>query len=165
MTLDWVAVQQFSADRYEVEQSTDGVHWVVIGVVPAKRTEFGDASYSFTYNKNVSNALFRISAANTGGERAHSTILESPCSANSYVGVTQNPVYSSTTVRIGSPTKSRVKLIVLDGRGAVVHSSDAALNSGINSLPLDLSRLPRGGYTLVIRWLNGKEEVLQLSKE
>lgn len=165
MTFDWVAVQQFNADRYEIEQSTDGHNWTVVGVVPANRTEFGDASYNFTYNKNVSNVLFRLTATSTGGERIFSSILESPCSNNAYVGVTQNPVYSSTTIRIGSPTTARINLMLLDIRGAAVHSSDATLNTGINSLPLDMSRLSRGGYTLVIRWLNGKEEALQLFKK
>ena len=165
MAFDWAAVQQFNADRYEIEQSTDGHNWTVIGVVPANRTEFGEASYNFTYNKNVSNALFRITATTTGGERIFSQIVESPCNVDSYIGVTQNPVYSSTTVRIGSPTTVRVKLTLLDSRGAAVHSSDASLNAGINSLPLDMSRLPRGGYTLVIQWRNGKQETLQLAKE
>lgn len=165
LTIDWTAVQQFNADRYDIEQSADGVHWTVIGVVPANRTKYGNASYSFTYNKNVSSAVYRITASSTGGERVSSYTLESPCSPNAYVGVTQNPVYSSTTVRIGSPTTSRVKLVLLDSRGAAVHSSDAVLNSGVNSLPLNMSRLPRGSYTLFIRWLNGKEEVLQLAKE
>jgi len=165
MAFDWVAVQQLNADRYEIEQSTDGRNWAVVGVVPANRTEFGEASYNFTYNRNVSNALFRIAATTTGGERIFSSILESPCSVNAYVGVTQNPVYSSTTVRIGSPATVRVKLVLLDSRGAAVHSSDAVLNAGINSLPLDMSRLPKGGYTLVIQWLNGRQETLQLAKE
>ena len=165
MSFDWVAVQNFNADRYEIEQSTDGRNWTVVGVVPANRTEFGEASYNFTYNKNVSNAIFRITATSTGGERVVSAQLESPCSNNSFIGVTQNPVYSSTTVRIGSPSNTRVKLVLLDSRGAAVHSSDAVLNAGINSLPLDLSRLPRGGYTLVISWRNGKQQTIQLAKE
>jgi hypothetical protein len=165
MAFDWVAVQQFNADRYEIEQSTDGRNWTVIGVVPANRTEFGEASYNFTYNKNISSALFRITATSTGGDRVSSATLESPCSNNSFIGVTQNPVYSNTTVRIGSPSNARVRLTLLDSRGAVVHSSDASLSSGINSLPLDMSRLPRGGYTLFISWRNGKEQTLQLVKE
>lgn len=164
MTFEWMAVQRFNADRYEIEQSTDGRNWTVIGVMPANQTEFGEAAYNFTYNKNVSNALFRITATSIGGERTFSSLLESPCDANSYIGVTQNPVYSTTTVRIGSPTAVRVRLTLLDSHGAAVHSSDASLNSGINSLPLDMSRLPRGAYTLVIQWRNGKQETLQLAK-
>jgi hypothetical protein len=165
MTLNWVAVQQFNADRYEIEQSTDGRNWTVIGVVPANRTEFGEASYNFTYNKNASDAVFRITATSTGGDRVSSAVLESPCSNNAYVGVTENPVYSSTTVRIGSPTTARVQMALLDSRGAAVYSREASLSAGINNIPLDLGRLPRGGYTLVISWRNGKQETIKLSKE
>lgn len=165
MLLSWVAVQQFGADRYEIEQSTDGRKWEVVGVIPANRTDFGEASYNFTYNKNTSNVIYRIGATSTGGERTFSSILESPCSPNSTLGVTSNPVYSSTTVRIGSPGTARVRLILLDNSGRLVQTSEASLISGVNSVPLDMSRLTSGNYTLVIRWTNGREQILKLIKE
>jgi hypothetical protein len=163
--LNWAAIQQPGADRYEIEQSEDGYNWTVVGTVPANRTELGEASYNFKYNKNVSNAQFRIMATNIAGERISSSILESPCSNDAYLNISPNPVYSTTTLRIGSPTASRVNMLLLDARGIVMLSRDAGLMQGINNVPLDLSSLPRGSYTIVIRWFNGKQETLKVSKQ
>jgi hypothetical protein len=165
MTLNWVAIQQFGAERYEIEQSTDGRNWSVIGSVPANRTEFGEANYSFNYFKNVSNVFFRITATSIGGDRILSSIMESPCDNNSYIGVTINPVYSSTNVKIGSPSNSRVKMLVLDARAEVLQAKDAVLLTGLNYIPLDMSNLPSGNYTLVVSWLNGKQEIIKLVKK
>lgn len=165
MQLNWVAVQQSGADRYEIEQSANGRNWTVIGVVLANRTDFGEASYSFSYNKSVSNVWYRIVATSTGGERLASGTFGSPCSNNSYLGADPNPVYSTTTVRIGSPGTARANMLLLDAKGTVMSSSDVSLVAGINHLPLNMSNLPAGYYTLVIRWTNGRQETLKLVKQ
>ncbi len=163
--LKWVAVQQAGADRYDVEQSLDGRNWTSIGVVPASKTDAGEASYSFNYMKNAGNTLFRISAVNITGERIYSSIVESPCSANSYMAVTPNPVYSTTTVRIGSPSATKVKLLLVDGAGTVLQSREASLLTGMNQVPVDMGRLPAGQYTLFVQWQQGKQDVLNLVKQ
>ncbi|MDQ3844007.1 MAG: hypothetical protein M3342_08345 [Bacteroidota bacterium] len=166
VSLDWVAVQQFSADRYDIEQSADGRNWRVIGVVPANVTDLGDASYSFNYSRNVSNVRFRIVAVNRVGELVYSSTIESPCSVNSYLAVMPNPVFSTTTVRVGSPTAARVKLMLLNGTGTVVHNREVGLLPGINQVPLNMmSSMPRGYYTLFIYWPGGRQEVLKLIKQ
>ena len=165
MVLSWEAIQQFNAGRYEVEQSDDQRNWRVIGVVPANRTEFGRSNYNFTYNQNTGSSLFRITAVTTGEERVYSALIESPCSNTSYLAVTPNPVYNSTTVRIGSPATARVKLVLFNSAGAAMQQREATLQSGINHVPLDMGSLPRGAYSLMIIWSNGKQESLQLIKQ
>ena len=165
MVLQWTAVQQFGTDNYEIEQSSDGRNWKVVGAVPANRTELGEANYRFNYNREARDGFYRITATTIGGDRVVSSVMESPCSNNSYLALTPNPVYSSTTVRIGSPVAGKVKMTVLNAGGAVVMSRDASLVSGINHLPLDMSRVPRGQYTVVISWRNGRQETLPLVKQ
>lgn len=165
MVLLWTAIQQFGADTYEIERSADGRNWRTISVVPAKRTEFGESNYRFDYNTESRDAFFRITATTIGGDRVFSSVIESPCSSNAYLAVTPNPVYSTTTVRIGSPNAVKVRMTVLDAKGSVLMSKDASLVSGINHVPLDLSRVPRGQYSVVIHWFNGKQEVLPVVKQ
>lgn len=165
MVLSWEAIQQFNADRYEVEQSDDQRTWRLIGVVPANRTEYGRANYNFTYNQNTGASLFRVKAVSTGEERLFSALIESPCSNTAYLAVTPNPVYSSTTVRIGSPATARVRLVLFNSAGAALQQREATLQSGINHIPLDMGSLPRGAYSLMIIWSGGKQESLQLVKQ
>lgn len=163
--LNWVAAQHFNADSYEVEQSSDGRNWISVGIIPANVTEFGAANYSFNYTKNASNVLFRINAVSTTGEHVYSSIIESPCSSNSYLAITPNPVYSTTTIRLGSPVATKVKLMLVNSSGVVVQTSNAGLSAGINQLPLDMSSLPRGYYSLFIQWMGGRQDVTKLIKQ
>ncbi len=163
--LNWVAVQQFISDRYDIEQSSDRRKWTAIGTVPANRTQFGEASYSLNSTKNAANMLFRIIAVSTTGERMYSTIIESPCSNGSYFGLTPNPVYSTTTVRIGSPVASKIKMLLVNSSGTVVQSRDTSMLAGTNQVFLDMSALPRGFYSLYIQWMGGKQDVLKIVKQ
>lgn len=161
----WVALQQFSADWFKIEQSNDRRNWSVVAEVPANRTAFGEAGYSYSYNKNIPNAWFRVRAITIGGDEVTSAVMQSPCSNEAALAVTPNPVYSTTTVTVGSAIASKVKLILLSSSGGVVHSSEAGLVPGKNYLPLNMSNLPPGYYTLYINWSNGEERTLNLIKK
>lgn len=161
----WTAIQQFSADWFKIEQSSDRRNWSVVAEVPANRTAFGEAGYRYSYNKNIPNAWFRIKAVTIGGDEITSALLQSPCSNEAALAVTPNPVYTTTTITVGSATASKVKLILLNSGGNVVHSSEAGLVKGKNYLPLDMSNLPGGYYTLYISWSNGEERILNLVKK
>lgn len=164
--LTWSALQeQNSADRFEIEQSTDGYKWTNAGIVPANRTESGEASYNFTYAKNTGNLLFRISAVNATGEKVYSSVTESPCSVNSYLAVTLNPVHSTTSIMVGTPTSTKVKVLLLNSNGVIVQARDATLGVGTNQVPVDMSGLTPGLYSAVIQWVGGKTDVLKLVKQ
>lgn len=165
LVLNWAAVQQGGgADNYTIEQSADGIHWTEAGVVPATRSEAGEASYSFRYARNGRDGFFRIVARSVAGERVTSPVLESPCGNATMIQLAPNPVYSTATLNVGSPAAARVKVMVLDGSGALVQSREEGLLPGINSLSLDLGRLPAGAYTVVLSWRNGKQEVVPVMK-
>lgn len=164
MSLNWVAVQPGGADRYELEQSSDGTNWKVVGVVLANQNDRGHSSYRFNYNSTASDVLFRIAAKAISGERVASAPFLSPCSNEAYVGATPNPVYSNTSLRIGSPGTARVKVLLVDSRGVPHYSTDFNLTRGINHVPLQMSSLPIGQYSAVVRWMNGRQQVIPLVK-
>jgi hypothetical protein len=166
MMLNWTSVQQPDADRYEVEQSDDdGANWRVAGTVLAHQTQTGESSYTFNYNKNAANSLFRITAVTTNGARFFSSLFKSPCGISSYLSATPNPVYSTTTVRIGSPVTTKLRLILVDTKGVVVQKKDITVSEGTNNLSVDMSSMVSGYYTLAIQWLGGKQDVINLVKQ
>jgi hypothetical protein len=166
MQITWSALQeQYSVDRYEIEQSTDGYKWVNIGMIPANRTEVGEASYNFSFTKNPANVMFRINAVNATGERSYSSTIKSPCDANSYLAVSVNPVYSTTSVRLGTPVATKVKLLLLNSSGVIVQTRDAALGVGTNQIPIDMAGMSPGFYSVVIQWQGGKTDIVKLVKQ
>lgn len=166
MTLSWVAVQQPGTDRYEIEQSADGVsHWKVIGSVLANQTQTGTASYNFNYYKNAANLFFRIAVVSNTGERLYSSLFKSPCSVNSFLSIVPNPIYSTAILRIGSQTTERVRLMVVDTRGNILQKRETTLSQGANSLTLDMSGLTPGYYNIAIQRMNGTQDVLNVLKQ
>jgi hypothetical protein len=164
--ITWSALQeQYSADRYEIEQSADGYQWMNLGTMPANRTEVGEASYNFSSTRNASNALYRITAINATGEKTYSSIIQSPCSATSYLAVSANPVYSTTSIRVGTPVATKVKLLLLNSNGVVMQTRDATLGVGTNQVPVDMSGMAPGFYSVVIQWLGGKTDIIKLVKQ
>ena len=166
MQLNWIAIQQTATDRFEIEQSDDGVsNWRVVGSVLASMVLPGETSYNFIINKNVANSFFRIAAVATSSERVYSSIFKSPCSINSYLSIVPNPVYSTATLRIGSTAASKIKILVVDVGGVIVQSIDLTLAQGTNNISLNLSKLHAGYYTLAIQRMNGKQDILNILKQ
>jgi hypothetical protein len=166
MVLSWVAIQQPGTERYEIEHSPDGVSdWKVVGSVLANKTQTGASSYSFNYYKNAANLFFRVAVISNSGERLSSSIFKSPCSVNSFLSIVPNPIYNTAILRIGSSTTERVRLMIVDTRGAVVQRRDATLSQGANSLTLNMSGLTTGYYSVAIQRMSGKQDVLNVFKQ
>jgi len=166
MQLNWVAMRLTATDRFEIEQSDDGIsNWKIIGSVLASMALQGEISYNFIFNKDVENSFFRIAAVTTSSERVYSSIFKSPCSVNSYLSVVPNPVYSTATLRIGSPAATKIKILVADAAGVIVQSRDITLMQGTNNLSLNLRDLHAGYYTLAIQWMSGKQDILNILKQ
>lgn len=166
MMLNWSVTQQTAADHFEVEQSNDnGRSWTVVGEVPANRSQLGTSPYSFTYNKDIGNAIFRVTASDIGGERVSSATVSSPCSIETELGVTNNPVVSTTTLRIGSPTATKIRVALVNTQGTLAYATDASVSQGSNQFPIDMSHMMPGAYDLVLDWYNGRHEVIRLVKQ
>ena len=164
---NWIAIQQYAAgDTYEIEQSSDGgANWTMIGQINANRTELGEAAYSYLYNKNAGKILFRISAINIAGEKSYSSIVESPCSNSTYLSVSPNPVTSNTTLRIGAPAATKIKIILSNSSGVVMQNKEVSLLQGNNQVSMDMTNLQTGSYILSVNWNGGSRETFKLVKQ
>jgi hypothetical protein len=166
VVFNWVGIQQPGVARYELEQSADeGVTWHAIGTVPANREELGKASYSFRYNNKQDKVVFRINAISTNGEAVPGTLIASPCHVNSYRAISPNPVFSTTNLQIGASGAEKVKLLLVNNSGVVMQTRELGLLRGTNQVPVDMSTLPQGYYTLFIQWNGGRQDVFKLVKQ
>jgi len=165
LQLNWTTIQQQNdADHFEIEQSSDGISWKNIGIVPATRFKMGAVPYSFVYNKSLGNVDLRVAAVNIGGEKRYSSVVRSACSSNSLFSV-DHLVYGTANVRIGSPITQNVKMIVTNQSGVIVMAKEAGLTQGVNSLTLNMSGLQKGIYMLTVIWPGGMQQSSKIVKQ
>lgn len=166
LQLNWTTIQQQSdADRFEIEESSDGGNtWKSIGTVPATRFKTGAIPYNFIYNKSLGNVDLRVAAINIAGEKKYSSIVRSACSSNNLFSV-DNLVYSTANIRIGSAKTQNVKMILTNQSGIAVLARSAGLTQGVNSMSLDMSSLQRGVYMLTVIWPGGSSQSVKILKQ
>ena len=163
---NWTALQQPGTDRFEIEQSAnDGRTWYPVGTVPAHKELSGEASYDFRYNNNLPNAVFRVTAVSNTGERVSGTIVESPCNVNTYRALSPNPVYNTANIQLGASSEANVRLLLVNNMGVVVQSRQVGVTRGINQIPLEMSGLRQGLYTVFLQWDGGRQDVFKLMKQ
>jgi hypothetical protein len=165
LQLNWTTIQrQNDADHFEIEQSSNGgITWTNIGILPATRFKTGAVTYSFVYNKSLSNVDLRVAAVNTGGEKRYSSIVRSACSDNSLFSV-DNLVYGTVNIRIGSSVTQNVKMLITNQSGNIVLAKEAGLTQGVNSISLNMSGLQRGVYMLTVIWPAGMQQAAKIVK-
>jgi hypothetical protein len=76
-----------------------------------------------------------------------------------------NPVYSIANVQLGAPQAAKVELQLVNSNGVVVQTREQGLMAGINQVPVDMSSLNKGIYTLFIQWQGGRQDSYKLVKQ
>ena len=95
---------------------------------------------------------------------AANTPLEKTASVKGMFSVYPNPAVDQTALLIETGMSSSLKWRLMDGSGAVVRQKETVLQPGMNQLPVDLSGLARGVYTLNAAWGNNTRTVSIIKK-
>lgn len=77
----------------------------------------------------------------------YKTVAVQPLTAS----VFPNPAREHATVMVGIPMARSVDVALVDSFGRVISESQHAMASGLNSMPLDVSGLTAGAYSIVVR--------------
>lgn len=157
--LEWRTASEQSSDRYEVEHSTDGKSFTMVGTVKSRNSATG-STYTFSYpHMNAGTHQFRLKMVDISGKYAYSNTvsLRSDCGATQ-ISVWPNPVTSAVTVA-GLNGPARVQLI------NVVGQLVRELHAEATSLSIDMSNYASGRY--IIRIVDGTDRItnLQVTKK
>ena len=98
-------------------------------------------------------------------KKIYSSNVESPCNNSSNLSVSPNPVTSTTTLRIGSPSATIVKIVLVNSSGLIVQNRELGLSQGSNQVAIDMSNLQPGSYILSVNWKGGSRETFKLVKQ
>lgn len=163
--LKWTTSTEQNNMGFEVQRSLDGVNYSPIGFVNSLANG-GNSSvqlnYAFTDN-NVTGLrqYYRLRQVDIGGNSKLSNIVLIKSDKPTLItldGFFPNPATTTINMLIGSPVKDRIIVMVTDMSGRTVIAKNMNVETGNNTLPLNISALAGGNY--MIKLISSDGEVV-----
>jgi trimeric autotransporter adhesin len=154
--LNWTTSKEEEPVKYEIERSTDGVNFVLAGVVNGfNNTTSASNEYVFADPVAVNGkAYYRIAVVASGKSKKYSRTIQLSKFADKSFSVTNvlNPFNQVLDFNVTLPADTRIEAELLDLFGKVVKKKSFAVHAGLNSLSMtDTEALPNGTYILRVR--------------
>lgn len=164
--VSWKTAQEQNSSRFDLEKSTDAVHWTIVNSSAAAGNSNTEKNYSFVDNNPVRDSYYRIAEYDLDGKVQYTGVLRSSCSVTDNFTLWPNPVHDNLYINIGSANKSPVVISVFDSKGALVKLQKETVLQGSNQFRINTSSLPKGTYLLSAEWNNGQnKKTTQLIKQ
>lgn len=157
-SLKWTTSREDEPVKYEIERSTDGSNFNLIGTVNGHNSGAETNNYSFTDPSPVSGKYYyRVVIVNANGKKKHSrTISLSNASLQSFnlTGII-NPFSKVLEFEVTMPDNERLTVELLDLFGKPVRKHTYNVIAGVNSLYFhDMESLPPGMYVFLVKSQN-----------
>ena len=152
LSLNWSVEGNEQGDRYEVEHSTDGVHYNVIGVVDNK-PEVKTYNYTSTVYSNGANH-YRIHQIDVDGKDIYSKVVTLSIKGNADFAfkVMNNPVQANTLkLEMRASASARATIELWNMNGVRVLNRQQNITGGKSNLSIPLNGVSAGSYVLKIK--------------
>jgi hypothetical protein len=154
--LTWKTAQEFNSSHFNIERSTDGNYWSLIGTQPAAGNSNAERSYTSVDNNPLTGAVYRIVENDMDGHTKYTGIIRSNCDAKDGWKVWPNPVAENLWLNISVAAESKIIIKIVDSKGALVSMQQNNLLRGNNLLNVDMKKMAAGTYHVIANWDNGQ---------
>lgn len=156
--LKWMTAQEQNVAYYEVERSSDGRNWSVIGEVEATNKS-GQQQYQFTDDEPVMGMNFyRIRELATDDKFSFSDIQTvKVVTEQQEFEVYPNPTTDLTTIayQLDRPTAVSIELYDVSGRRIAHPVDEKVKEAGTYQVDIQAGQFPKGLYIVMLRTKNG----------
>jgi hypothetical protein len=165
--LKWSVAENETGEHFEIEKSTDGLNYSVIGVVPVT-SKVGAESYVFSENIALAGgAYYRIKVVNKDDSRAYTKFISLKNDGKtlaSAITLMLNPVQTTLSFQFVASVSEDAIVSIYNVTGVKVQTFTIKMQKGVNSIlhPLD-SRIGRGTYILEVS-SNTQRSAIKLTK-
>jgi len=166
VVVNWKTAQEQNSSHFNIERSSDGIRWTVIGTLPSANNSNTERSYSFTDNNPLQNSFYRIALYDLDGKVQYTNVIQSFCTITEMFTVWPNPTHDAVFINIVTSNESQAVIKVFDSKGTLVKIEKTKILSGSNQLRTDMRLLSNGVYSLHVDWNNGQiEKAVQIVKQ
>jgi hypothetical protein len=170
--LFWQTATELNTDRFEIEKSFDGTFRdaQVIGELIAAGYSDSYTSYQFIDESLMASTMYyRIKNIDLDGESSYSSTIRLHVDNKSFsLSAFPNPSSGKTFIKIESPIEETFFFSLYNMQGQIVWKGQADFGPAFgNQIPLDMSNLPTGIYTLqaVVFDQKLKDQHFRISKQ
>lgn len=158
--LHWETTVEINSDRFDIEHSTNGKEWDLIGSLKSRGSGTTKVAYTFIHEMPEAGANFyRLKMVDHDGSSSYSTVRTLYFDGSNVTILYPNP--ASDFVYIGNKDLSAIRsisLVALDGRQLLFIDSVKVRN-------INLKGIAAGNYILKISYHNGNIEDHKIVKE
>jgi trimeric autotransporter adhesin len=160
--LRWISSSEENLQQYEIEKSTDGIHFNTIGVQAARSTG-GSVQESYMFidaqQQDEGKVYYRLKMTAVADKTHKYSNVVTLATVNSSVFKLQkvvNPFSKQVNYVIEAPAKEQLDVALLDAAGRTMQQGKIIVNKGTNSLTMYLTTpLQKGVYILSISTSTG----------
>jgi hypothetical protein len=156
--LEWTTATEKNNDYFSIERSTDGVNFLVVGMVDGAGNSSSVLNYSYSDQKEGDEiTYYRLKQTDENGQINYSEVVavNDPHSKKALELTILSPVTDHLNYKVCCLQKGDAKVEVFDLSGKIVITANTHVHEGNNSLTLDTKTLPSGLYILKFTADNG----------
>lgn len=159
--LVWNFTMQESMSNFEIERSTDGLHYTLVGKVNAA----GNGTYTFTDNQPAKEVnYYRIKIINKDGSYEYSAIRTINNTGSFAVSIYPNPVGNILSLKIDAEKKENLQLQIADVEGKVLLYQQLRADAGSAIKTINTTSLKGGSYFVKITSATKEQWVMKFEK-
>jgi Bacterial Ig domain len=173
VSVKWISTFEVNNDHFEIERSTDGIHFKTVGSVKGQGNssirheyQFDDDVKQNTINKN--DLYYRLKQVDTDTKSTYTKILivrVYQTKSIQSVSVTPNPTFNDIKVSLQLNENSYIVMKVANGAGVEMMRKTTRGTTGTNSVTLEgTSRLQAGVYFLEVIVNSNERMMVKLIK-
>jgi hypothetical protein len=164
--LAWSTASESNTARFDVEESSDGSAYHLIGSVAAAGNSSSVQSYSYSNSGVQGTRYYRIRQVDRDGRYTYSNVVRlNEGAATTGISLKANPVRGNATLQLQLPGAMDVQLSLHDANGRLLWSKAQQLGAGSQSLIAPTANFPAGVYYLNAYFGEGTRQTVKLVKE
>ncbi len=155
--LTWNALKNEPVDNYEIERSTDGIHFFATERVYAKTNRLSSSKLSAVndvQNTSATIVYYRLKIFNTGGQFKYSNTIKFDLAngiTKSKIYIAPNPVKDLVKLNILAKSTGEIQISMYDNIGKIMRSLATSVQKGSNTISMNnFENWPAGIYTLKV---------------
>lgn len=147
-SLQWITEYESGLKSFEVEYSTDAVHFFKVASFTPRGNAINTYDYLFLDNGSTT-YYFRIKIVNIDGHTIYSNVIaaNSLCKRKFELFINPNPIHESLNITVEVLNAGKADIRIINSLGQLIYSGSTTFNKGINNWHLNTANLlTKGSY-------------------